>query len=561
MSKNIPIGEVLREYGYITDEQLKAALMEQKKDERRRLGAVLLEMGFVTELQILDAMGKKLGYRVLDLDIAKINIKTVARIPKQIAKKYNVLAIDSLNGKLLIAMSDPLNLYAREDIRQITGAPLEIVLAQAEQIRRAIDYHYSEVNARQAAIETEIYTSESGGITSESTFDEDESDAEAPVVKLLNSLLVKACSTNTSDIHIEPFEKNTSVRMRIDGVIMDYVSIASSVHSAVIARIKIMSGMDIAEKRVPQDGHFKTRIEGYLMNVRVSVIPTAFGEKAVLRFLSNDASIDRVGSFGMNDEAYGKFKEMLGVPGGIIYITGPTGSGKTTTLYLALEYLAKQQVNVSTIEDPIERNIPRVNQMQVDVPAGLTFESGLKALLRQDPDIIMIGETHDPETALISVRAAITGHLVLSTLHTNDAVSSIMRLCDMGVPNYMISGSLIGVVAQRLVRKLCPHCSYDYSPTLEELSVLGRTVSTLRRSKGCHICSNTGYRGRIAIHEILRADPEIRHFISRNAPRDEIEEYTRDIQKMKTLHDCMAELVAQGVTSIDEMIKVSYSFY
>lgn len=560
MAKSIPIGEVLKEYGYITEEQLGQALAEQKRDGKRRLGTVLLDMGFVTELQVLEAMGKKLGYEVIDLDNMKINTAAVGEIPKQIAQKYNVLPIDTDNGRLVIAMSDPLNLYAQEDIRQITGMPLQIVLAVADQINRAIDYNYSEVNARKAAMAAEVSSEANTGLDL-NTFETDEGDSDVPVIKLINSLLVKACSTNTSDVHIEPFEKSTSVRMRIDGVIMDYVTISSTVHNALIARIKIMSNMDIAEKRVPQDGHFKTKIEGYLMNVRVSVIPTVFGEKAVLRFLSNDTVVDRSGKFGMSDDSYEKFAQMLRSPNGIIYITGPTGSGKTTTLYMAMELLAKQQVNISTIEDPVERNLPRVNQTQVNVQAGLTFERGLRALLRQDPDIIMLGETRDAETAQISVRAAITGHLVLSTLHTNDAISSIMRLEDMGLPSYMVAGSLIGVVAQRLVRKVCQNCGYDDTPTEEELAVLGRPVMKVRRAKGCYVCNNTGYKGRISIHEIVLVDKEIRHLITNEASREEIFAYAHDVQGMETLRDSCADLVEKGVTTCDELLKVAYSIY
>lgn len=558
MSKNIPIGEVLKEYGYITEEQLRAALEEQKKGGNRRLGQVLLDMNFVSERQVLDALGKKLGYQVIDIDKIHVNTNAVAHLPKAIAAKYNVIPIDMVNDKLTLAMSDPLNLYAQEDIRQITGMPLDIVLCEAEKIKRAINYNYSEVNAKKAAMAAEIMNADSAS-SDLGSFVTDESEGDVPVIKLLNSLLVKACSTGTSDIHIEPFEKSTSVRMRIDGVIIDYVTIPNAVHSALIARIKIMSNIDIAEKRLPQDGHFKTTMEGYTMNVRVSVIPTVFGEKACLRFLSGDTVIDRSGSFGMSRENYEKFSQMLNYPHGIIYITGPTGSGKTTTLYMVLEHMSKKQINISTIEDPVERNLPRINQMQVNTQAGLTFERGLRALLRQDPDVIMLGETRDAETAQISVRAAITGHLVMSTLHTNDAVSSIVRLADMGLPPYLISGSLIGVVAQRLMRKLCPQCSYEDAPTDEEAAILGAKPLKIRRGKGCSFCNNTGYKGRISIHEIVLIDKDIRKMISNNASREEIFDYAHDVQGMTTLAESAAELVMQGITSVEEYIKVSYS--
>lgn len=561
MARNVPIGEVLKEYGYITESQIAEALVEQKKDGKRRLGQVLLDMGFVTESQVLDALGKKLQYEVIDIDVAAIDLEAVTLIPKQIAQKYNVIAISRQNFRLAIVVSDPLNLFAQEDIRQITGMPLDIKLCEARKIANAIDAYYSEVNALQAAASVVVSNEESAEEGS-GVFVMDEGEGDVPVIKLINSLLVKGCSTNASDIHIEPFEKNTSIRMRIDGVIMDYVTVSSTVHSALIARIKIMSNMDIAEKRIPQDGHFKTTIEGYIMNVRVSVIPTVFGEKAVLRFLaSGDAVFDRGGSFGMNEDSYMKFNEMLKAPNGIIYITGPTGSGKTTTLYMALERLARQQVNISTIEDPVERNLPHINQMQVNNQAGLTFSVGLRALLRQDPDIIMLGETRDAETAQISVRAAITGHLVLSTLHTNDAVSSIMRLEDMGLPNYMVSGSLVGVVAQRLVRKICTNCMYEDEPTVEELAALGRPVDKVMRGRGCPVCNNTGYKGRISIHEIIVIDKQIRHMIATDAPREEISDYAVKVQGMRLLRDSAADLVEQGITTCSEMLKVAYSIY
>lgn len=554
--KNIPIGEVLKEYGYITEEQVSEALAEQKKDGKRRLGTVLIDMGFVTERQVLQALGKKLNYELLDLGTFKVDTAAVEKIPKQIAVKYNVICISDRGGRLVVVMSDPLNFYAQEDIRQITGVPLEIVLAEAAAIQKAIDYYYSEVGAKIAAKHANITAEPSDGISD--IYVEDETD-DAPIIRLLNSLLVKGVSTGVSDIHIEPFEDKTSVRMRTDGIILDYVTLSQSLHSPLIARIKIMSDMDIAEKRVPQDGHFKARIEGFTMNVRVNVIPTVYGEKAVLRFLSTDAIVDRSGNFGMNESNYRKLRNMIQSPNGIIYITGPTGSGKTTTLYMILDTLAQKLVNISTIEDPVERNLVRINQMQVNVQAGLTFEKGLRALLRQDPDIIMIGETRDAETAQISVRAAITGHLVLSTLHTNDAVSSIVRLADMEVKDYLIASSLIGVVAQRLVRKVCPQCGYDDVPTPEETAALGVELPKVRRGRGCHMCNNTGYKGRTAIHEIVVIDKAIKKMISTGASNEAISDYAVNQQGMQTLRQGAMELVEAGVTSVEELIKVTYS--
>lgn len=386
---------------------------------------------------------------------------------------------------------------------------------------------------------------------------EDSSD-EAPIIRLLNSLLERAIKTNASDVHIEPFEQETKVRMRIDGVIMDYVTIQRNIHSSLIARIKILANLDIAEKRVPQDGHFRVRLQEGNVNIRVSILPTVFGEKAVMRILAATGHLEHADHFGMDDFSYNQFLPMLNYPNGIIYITGPTGSGKSTTLYMVLEYLSGRNVNISTIEDPVEKNIPGINQTQVNPVAGLTFDVGLRALMRQDPDIIMVGETRDGETAGTSVRAAITGHVVLSTLHTNDAVSSIVRLQDMGVETYLVANSLVGLVAQRLLRKVCPHCAKEVETTEQERLFLGEDVKTVRRGMGCSHCNNSGYSGRIAVHEILAINNDIRRMIVEHATVEEITAYAREHQHMRTLKESGLILVKQGVTTPEELMKISY---
>ena len=386
---------------------------------------------------------------------------------------------------------------------------------------------------------------------------EDSSD-EAPIIRLLNSLLERAIKTNASDVHIEPFEQETKVRMRIDGVIMDYVTIQRNIHSSLIARIKILANLDIAEKRVPQDGHFRVRLQEGNVNIRVSILPTVFGEKAVMRILAATGHLEHADHFGMDDFSYNQFLPMLNYPNGIIYITGPTGSGKSTTLYMVLEYLSGRNVNISTIEDPVEKNIPGINQTQVNPVAGLTFDVGLRALMRQDPDIIMVGETRDGETAGTSVRAAITGHVVLSTLHTNDAVSSIVRLQDMGVETYLVANSLVGLVAQRLLRKVCPHCAKEVETTEQERLFLGEDVKTVRRGMGCSHCNNSGYIGRIAVHEILAINNDIRRMIVEHATVEEITAYAREHQHMRTLKESGLILVKQGVTTPEELMKISY---
>ncbi|MDO4572937.1 MAG: GspE/PulE family protein, partial [Clostridia bacterium] len=378
------------------------------------------------------------------------------------------------------------------------------------------------------------------------------------VVQVLNSLLVRAHSIGASDIHIEPFETHVSVRMRVDGVITDYVTLSPSIHTSLVARVKILSNLDIAERRLPQDGHFKINLSGMEMNARVSIIPTVYGEKTVIRFLSMQARVDHAEFYGMTEGNYEKFRRMLDSPHGIVYITGPTGSGKTTTLYMVLEQLAKRHVNISTIEDPVERNLPRVNQVQVNNVSGLSFERGLRSLLRQDPDIIMVGETRDAETAQISVRAAITGHLVFSTLHTNDAISSVVRLRDMGVPAYLVGNSLVGLVAQRLMRKVCQNCAYEYTPDESERAILGGGTERLVRGRGCHQCNNTGYRGRIAVHEVVLFDKAVRRMVINEAPVEDIENYVREHQDFRTLRDGALELVKNGVSTLEEFQKIAY---
>lgn len=552
--RNMPIGEMLKEYGYITEEQVKQALVVQKQDRSKKLGQILVELGYITEKEVLDALGKRMGLQIIKLDTFKIDVQAVAKIPKQLAEKYILIAIAEREGTLTISMSDPLNFYAVEDVRQVTGMNIEVYLSESEQISKAINLYYSEVGAKVAAEKANIALAPTGPSVEE--LEEAEDGDDAPIVKFLNSLLVHGYSTQTSDIHIEPFEEKTCVRLRSDGMLIDYLTLSNTIHKQLVARIKIMSGLDIAERRVPQDGHFRNFIDGYDLNVRVSILPTIYGEKAVLRYLSTNTKVDHMGKFGMNDESYDRMSKMLRNPNGIIYITGPTGSGKTTTLYMILEHLSQKPVNISTIEDPVERGLPRINQTQVNVLAGLTFEAGLRSLLRQDPDIIMVGETRDGETAQISVRAAITGHLVCSTLHTNDAISSIVRLEDMGVPPYLVANSVVGIVAQRLVKKVCPNCAYEYTPDASEREVVGPDVEKLVRGKGCHMCNNTGYKGRISVHEMVLMDRELKRMITDQAPIDDIYSYAINVQKMATLKTSALKLVKEGVTTVDEMLKI-----
>ncbi|WP_330593510.1 MULTISPECIES: GspE/PulE family protein [Lachnospiraceae] len=556
MNTNLRIGEVLTEKGYVTGEQMAQALAYQKEHRDMRVGQILRELGFVTEQQVLDALASKLQLKIVDVAQLSVDLKAVALISRELAEKNLMLPISVREHHMVLAVNDPLNYFALEEIRQQSGCQLEICLCEEEPLKKAISYYFAEVNARKAASQANVgFTTTGAELAIE---DLGSSDDEAPIIRLLNSLLERAIKTNASDIHIEPFENETRVRMRIDGVIMEYVTIQRNIHAPLIARIKILANLDIAEKRIPQDGHFRVKLDEGNINIRVSVLPTVFGEKAVLRILASGGQMEHADHFGMDDYSYQQFLPMLNYPNGIIYITGPTGSGKSTTLYMVLEHLMSRNVNISTIEDPVEKNITGINQTQVNPAAGLTFDVGLRALMRQDPDIIMVGETRDGETAGTSVRAAITGHVVLSTLHTNDAVSSIVRLEDMGVETYLVANSLVGLVAQRLLRKVCPNCGREMETTGQERLFLGQEVKKVRRGMGCAHCNNTGYSGRIAVHEILAINNEIRRMIVDHASVEEITAYAIGHQHMRTLKESGLILVKEGVTTPEELMKISY---
>ena len=555
MKKNLRIGEILEEKGYVTREQMSQALAYQKEHREMRVGQILMELGFVTENQVLEALANRLNLEIVEVSQIQVNLQAVGMISRELAEKNLFLPV-SLKGKVLgLVTNDPLNYFALEEVKQQTGCQLEIYLSAEVPLRKAISYYYAEVNARNAAEQANVGFATTEELEIE---DLDDSNDEAPIIRLLNSLVERAIKTEASDIHIEPFEKETKVRMRIDGVIMEYVTIQRNIHAPLIARIKILSNLDIAEKRIPQDGHFRVKINDSFVNIRVSVLPTVFGEKAVLRIMAATGHLEHADHFGMDDFSYNQFLPMLNYPNGIIYITGPTGSGKSTTLYMVLEYLSGRHVNISTIEDPVEKNLPDINQTQVNPVAGLTFDVGLRALMRQDPDIIMVGETRDGETAGTSVRAAITGHMVLSTLHTNDAVSSIVRLEDMGVETYLVANSLVGLVAQRLVRKVCPHCARQMETTEQERLFLGEDVRAVTRGTGCTKCNNTGYKGRVAVHEILAINNDIRRMIMNHTSIEEITRYAREVQHMRTLKESGLILVKEGKTTPEELIKISY---
>jgi len=556
-SRQIRIGDLLKEYGYVNDEQIEKALAYQKQ-ENIRLGQAVIALGFVNESEVLQALAHKLGLQRIKLETAAVDTQVVAKLPRSLAEKSTAIAIAEDGGNVVLVINDPLDYYAVEEIQRTMQMPTKLVIGEKAEIQNAIQHYYSEVEARAAVSKVDTHMAAMFPEIEEINTVELGDDA-TPVVNLLNSLMLRGFNNGASDLHVEPFDTDSRVRMRVDGALVDYADIPKNIHPALIVRLKIMSNLDIAEKRLPQDGHFRVQIGGGDLNVRLSVIPTVYGEKAVLRFLSTNTQIDNAGQFGMIREDYEKFLDILANPNGIIYITGPTGSGKTTTMYMALEKFRKKQINISSIEDPVERNLDGVNQVQVNNMAGLTFQTGLRSLLRQDPDIIMVGETRDAETASISVSAAITGHLVLSTLHTNDALTSIVRLKDMGVPPYLVGNSIVGLVAQRLIRKICPHCMEEYEVSDIDLITLRDTrdnVKVLKHGKGCHVCNQTGYKGRIAVHEIVPITRIMQRMIAEEAPMSKLYEYARKDLGMATLRDRAKMLVVDGTTSMEEFLKI-----
>lgn len=555
MRASIRIGDVLIEYGYITEKNLEDAILLQKEDRTKRIGEILINMGVLTEEQLLIALGQKLHHEIVDLKNMTIDFEAVAMVPKSVSTKYTMLPILKQGRVVVIAINDPTDFYAMEDMKSFIQDQVEFVLCRKEPLQKIIRQSYAEMEARKAA----NVAGESAQIVIASSSVDVESEGEgqdSPIVKLVNTIILKAYSEGVSDIHIEPFETFLNVRFRIDGQLIHYMKLEIGLALQIATRIKILSELDIAERRIPQDGNFKVQIGGNDVGIRVSVLPVVYGEKIVLRFLSQSVKLDDASTYGMNPKNYKVVSRILQNPHGIVYITGPTGSGKTTTLYMMLQAMVENPVNISTIEDPVERHLDGVIQTQVNTKAGLTFAAGLRSLLRQDPDVILIGETRDNETAQISVSAAITGHLVFSTLHTNDAISSVIRLADMDVKRYLIANSVVGIVAQRLIKKICPHCKEEYELSIEERMELPG-VRTLYRGTGCSACGNSGYKGRTAVHEVLEINRDIRSLISSEAPTEEIYKYVREKGEMEFIQDNVYKLMVNGITTIDEYRKHS----
>jgi type IV pilus assembly protein PilB len=559
------LGEILISGGVISTEQLEEALKMQKA-LGMRLGEVLIRQGLVTEDDILRTMQSQLGHPSVDLNRIVVADQILKLIPESVARKYNVLPVEVGNGQLMVAMGDPTDYFVLDDLRIASGMMVKPCLAKKGDILRAIERFYGKSEAIKAARD---YVKQTGvapvAATSQTPLavvtSANEAEEEAtPIIKFLNTIIENAVNNHASDIHIEPIEDELRVRFRMDGVLREIMKTPGTMAGPVISRVKIMADLNIAERRIPQDGRISYYVGRKSIDLRVSTAPTMYGEKVVLRILDKSSVILEKSALGLNETMIQLFNELIAKPYGIILVTGPTGSGKTTTLYTMLNQLNTPEKNIITLEDPVEFNFKGVNQMQVNPKAGLTFATGLRSILRQDPDIIMVGEMRDNETAEIAIRSALTGHLVLSTIHTNDAPSAITRLIDMDIEPFLISASLIGVISQRLVRKICPQCATKYLAGPRERAIIGikeDSEITLKRGKGCSYCHESGYKGRTAIFEMMPVTSGHRQLIDNRATADELRDYA-STQGMSTLKQAAAQLVLEGVTTIDELLRVTY---
>lgn len=554
------LGDLLVSSGVISQEQLGQALARQK-ETKKRLGEELIDDGIITEQQLIDTLRLQLGIEFVDLSTVEPDPQLVDVLPRNIAKKYGVTPVRLHGNTLYLAMSDPLNFMAQEEVRVATHRRVVPMITTADGIERANASLYGGEGAQRAI---QDMRREAPATQQESTADAvvELNETAAPTVRLVNSIIERAAAENASDIHLDPCADCIRVRMRIDGVMCPVMTVPSDLYASVLARLKIMGGMDVTERRVPQDGRAGVRLRNRSFDLRMSTLPTIYGEKCVIRVLDkNSAFLSRDG-IGVEGKQLEQYEYLMGRPSGTILIVGPTGSGKTSTMYTMIHQLNSEQVNLMTLEDPVEYNIDGINQVQINEKTGMTFASGLRSILRQDPDIIAVGEIRDGETAEIAMRAAITGHLVLSTVHTNDALSTVERLKDIGVPNYLIAGALNGVISQRLVRTICPDCKQAYDPTAQELAELGLPADSkqkLFRGKGCPNCFGRGYRGRTAVFEMLVLSRRMRSAIAKGMDREDLREILRQEGDYATLQENCRRLVQDGVTTIEEARRLGSS--
>ncbi len=558
-SKKLSLGDLLVQSGILTDKQLHEAYRVQK-ETGIKIGEVLINLGFVTKQNINEVLEYQLGIPFIHIEEYEIDASAAKMISEEMARKNILIPVRQTETEVYVAMADPLNIFAIDDVKIYSGKEVVPLLAEEAGILKAIEIHFGSQKANLAA---EQFKQERALDLDKEISEEDVAGdlvKSAPIVKLVNTLLEQSVRHRASDIHIEPYEKNIRVRFRVDGRLQQMYDYDSSILSAIVARIKIIGGMDIAEKRRPQDGRISIMVDKKEYDVRVSSLPTVFGEKIVMRVNSKEGFNKGKAQLGFFDDDLIKFEGILKNPFGIILVSGPTGSGKSTTLYTSLNEINKEDINIVTVEDPVESQIKGINQVHVNPKAGLTFASALRSILRQDPDVIMIGEIRDGETAEIAVKASITGHLVVSTIHTNDAPSSITRLIDMGVEPFLIGASVVGVIGQRLVRRLCPRCKRKIMASDYDKRVLGKPISEsveIHEKVGCHVCSESGYAGRIGVYEIMPVTEKIRGVINNNGTADDIKKVAIE-EGLNTLKMNAGRLVLAGTTTIEEMVRIAY---
>jgi len=551
------LGDLLVSSGIITGEQLEQALALPREDGQR-LGDVLIRQGVISEAQLIDALRVQLGVDFVDLTAVSIPVELAKYVPRNLAKKFLVVPVKLVQDRLYLAMHDPLDFVAQDEVKTASRKRIIPMIATRKAVEQAIERLYgSEGTAR---VIEEMKREAGAGediIPAQMARDTADPEASAPTIRFVNSLIERAFTERASDIHLEPQEGEMVVRMRIDGVLRRIFTVPANLQATVIARLKIMGGMNIAERKIPQDGRAMVTAKDKEIDLRISSIPTIYGEKIVLRLLDKSSGHINRKTIGLEGEDEKKYDRLLKNSSGVILIVGPTGSGKSTTMCAMIQELCNEQTNIMTLEDPVEYNIPGANQCQINEKTGMTFAAGLRSILRQDPDVISVGEIRDGETASIAVRAAITGHLVISTLHTNDAVSTISRLVDIGVEPYMISSALRGVVSQRLVRKICPQCRKAYTPTEEEKRMVGIAENedvTFYKGEGCQECGRTGYRGRRGVFEILTLDAALRREVANNASSEELTRTALE-NGFVTMKDNCRRLVLEGVTTVAEAAK------
>ena len=547
------LGELLIEAGVITAEQRDKAMQEQKR-LGKRLGETLVSIGVITEEVMAKALSAQMGLPFKELQSIYVAPGVLDLVPESLAQKHRVLPLEINNGRLTIAMSDPLNVFAIDEIKRATRMPVDVVVIAESALLRALYLYYNRGEMDEVVKAADVYYPEKENIAAAA----EAMVEDTPIVKLVNTVVAQAVKDRASDIHIEPYEDSIRIRFRIDGKLHDIMKPPKHLHAGIVSRIKILSGMDIAERRVPQDGRFPINIEGRQFDIRASTLPTQYGEKMVLRLLEKTSGLPQLtlSQLGFTKNVLDAYEKLVSMPYGFVLSTGPTGCGKTTTMYPSLRKISASEKNIVTIEDPIEYNLPNINQVQVNSKAGLTFSSGLRSILRQDPDVIMVGEIRDTETASIATHAALTGHLVLSTLHTNEAVGAIARLIDMGIEPFLLTSSLIGVLGQRLIVKICPYCKESYTADEDMLRLLGIKGKALMHGKGCRECRFTGYLGREGLFELLLVTEGIKKLIIEKAPASEIK--TQAVKEgFRTMRQEGLLKAAEGITTIEEAMRVT----